>query len=419
MTWVTADAPTREELSACVQCGLCLPACPTFRLTGMETASPRGRLSAMSAVAAGVIDLDATFDETMSFCLQCRACEAVCPSLVPFGRAMEGARAELSAQRPQGRRIRQIVLGRGLASRGVVGVATAGAAMIQRTGWWWLVPRRMRGGLAGLRKVPVRPPTHVGMVRPPKGPQRGTAALLSGCVMDPWFGAVHDATIDLLAAAGYAVTVPEGQTCCGALAAHDGAAEAAHRLAEQNVNAFKGFDVVVVNSAGCGAHLKQYGHWASTAGAELGDRVRDVTEVVADSIDAGLLPDLDTGRGSVAVQDPCHLRHAQRITSQPRRVLQAAGYDLIELSDDGLCCGAAGVYSVLRPDTSAELGRRKTAQILATGSTVVATANPGCEIQLRSHLPRWAEIRHPVELYHRALLESVEDGGPKPGSGGR
>ena len=227
------------------------------------------------------------------------------------------------------------------------------------------------------------------MVRPPKGPQRGTAALLSGCVMDPWFGAVHDATIDLLAAAGYAVTVPEGQTCCGALAAHDGAAEAAHRLAEQNVNAFKGFDVVVVNSAGCGAHLKQYGHWASTAGAELGDRVRDVTEVVADSIDAGLLPDLDTGRGSVAVQDPCHLRHAQRMTSQPRRVLQAAGYDLIELSDDGLCCGAAGVYSVLRPDTSAELGRRKTAEILATGSTVVATANPGCEIQLRSHLPRW------------------------------
>jgi glycolate oxidase iron-sulfur subunit len=245
------------------------------------------------------------------------------------------------------------------------------------------------------------------MVRPPTGRQRGTAALLAGCVMDPWFGAVHDATIGLLAAAGYAVIVPEGQTCCGALAAHDGAAEAAHRLAEQNVAAFEGFDVIVVNSAGCGAHLKQYGHWAGSAGGELGSRVRDVTEIVATAIDDGYLPELDAGRGSVAVQDPCHLRHAQRITAQPRRVLEAAGYDPVELDDDGMCCGAAGVYSLLRPDTSAELGRRKAAQILATGSTVVATANPGCEIQLRSHLPQWAQIRHPVELYHRALIESA------------
>jgi glycolate oxidase iron-sulfur subunit len=320
---------------------------------------------------------------------------------------MEGARAELSAQRPQGRRIRQLILGKGLASRRVVDAATAGAAVIQRTGWWWLVPRRLRAGLTGLRKVPMRRSTRLGTVHPAVGPERGAAALLAGCVMDPWFGAVHDATVDLLAAAGYSVTVPESQTCCGALAAHDGAADAAHRLAERNVSAFEGFDVVVVNSAGCGAHLKQYGHWAGTAGAELGSRVRDVTEVLAMSIEEGRLPVLEHDRGAVAVQDPCHLRHAQRITLQPRRVLEAAGYDPVELGDDGLCCGAAGVYSVLRPATSAELGRRKAAQILATGSTVVATANPGCEIQLRSHLPRWADIRHPVELYYRALTEAA------------
>ena len=164
--------------------------------------------------------------------------------------------------------------------------------------------------------------------------------------------------------------------------------------------------MVVVNSAGCGAHLKQYGHWAGGAGGELGNRC-DVTEVVAAAIDDGYLPELDGGRGSVAVQDPCHLQHAQRITAQPRRVLEAAGYDPVELGDDGMCRGRPASTASPGPDTSAELGRRKTAQILATGSTVVATANPGVRDPAPVPSPQWAQIRHPVELYHRALAESA------------
>ncbi len=401
MGWVTPHAPTRAELDACVQCGLCLPYCPTFRLTGDETASPRGRLTAMAAVQDGVATVDGVFEEMMGFCLQCRACEAVCPSLVPFGRAMEGARAEVAAQRPTvGRRLRHAGLGL-LGSRVAVKLATLGAAVAQRVHAERWLPRPVARGLAGLRRLPLRPATVVGGDWPAAGAQVGVAGLLAGCVMDPWFLDVHVATIELLRLAGYRVVAPVAQTCCGALAAHDGAAVQASVLAERNAGAFAGCDVVVTDSAGCGAHLK-----------DLGLPAVDVTEVVAAAIAAGRLPTLPPQEEAVAIQDPCHLRHAQRITTQPRAVLQAAGYDVTETDPAGLCCGAAGIYSLLRPAPSAELGARKAAQVVATGARIVASANPGCEMQLRSHLGAGYRVAHPVELYAEARRRAAAVANP-------
>ncbi len=400
MGWVTSEAPTTAELDSCVSCGLCLPVCPTFRLTGDETASPRGRLNAMSAVADGLAEVDGVFADIMGFCLQCRACEVVCPSLVPFGRAMEGARAEITEQLPStGRRFRHFLLGRLLGMRRSVGLVTKLISLAQL-----LRLHRLRMGplkrLAGLRRIPFNRRRYTGRKWAGEDPDKGTAALLTGCVMEPWFGPVHEATVGVLRRAGYVVEAPTGQTCCGALAAHDGAAGPARNLAAVNVAAFEGYDLVVVNSAGCGAHLKDYGNWGGT---DLAEATRDVTEVVAGLIAAGDLPTLPPNGERVAVQDPCHLAHAQRISEEPRKILEAAGYETVDVDPNGWCCGAAGAYVLLHSETAGELGALKAEQVEETGARVVASANPGCEMQLRSHLAGGYRVAHPIELYWEAL----------------
>ena len=400
MAWVTGDAPTTAELDSCVSCGLCLPHCPTYRLTGDETASPRGRLAAMSAVADGLADVDEVFAGVMGFCLQCRACEVVCPSMVPFGRAMEGARSEITAQLPsRKRRRRHFLVGRLLGMRRVLSLGSRAIAVAQRLG----LPRVGLGPmkrLRGLRRLPLRGKRFSGREWLGADPPRGTAVLLTGCVMEPWFGPVHESTVAVLRRAGYVVEAPAEQTCCGALAAHDGAATQAHALASANVAALADAELIVVNSAGCGAHLKDYGNWGSS---EVAAATRDVTEVVARLIDDGELPALPPNGEQVAMQDPCHLRHAQRITHEPRRIVEAAGYETVEVDPNGWCCGAAGSYTLVHPETSAELGALKAEQVRATSARVVASANPGCEIQLRSHLGKGYRVAHPVELYWEAL----------------
>lgn len=401
MGWETSHAPRQAELDGCVTCGLCLPHCPTFRLTGSESASPRGRLAAMAAVASGVAEVDERFEEVMGLCLQCRACEPVCPSVVPFGRAMEGARAEIAAQRPnRRRRTRAWILGRALASPTLVRMATMAAAIGQRLQIHKL-PSRLLSRTAGLRRLPLRGRSRVGQSHPAVEPSVGSAALLAGCVQDAWFGAVNDAAVELLVAAGYDVTVPAGQTCCGALAAHDGAVAATERLAESNVRSFAGYDLVVATAAGCSAHLAGYSEWAAD-GAGLAARTRDITVVVAAAIADGRLPTLPAKNRSVAMQDPCHLRHAQRVIGETRDIVTAAGYTPVEIDDKGLCCGAAGAYVLSQPATSDELGSLKADQVRASGSTLVASANPGCEMQLRSNLGSGFEVRHPIELYAEA-----------------
>jgi glycolate oxidase iron-sulfur subunit len=319
---------------------------------------------------------------------------------------MEGARAEVAAQVPDPRRrFRHLVLGRVLASPALLRLGTVLLRWAQRLHLGALLPRRLARPLRGLRPLSASR-TRRGTLRGTG--ERGTAAVLVGCVSETWFPDVTDTAIELAERAGYRVVVPSRQTCCGALAAHDGAAAAARRLAERNIAAFAGADLVVATAAGCSAHLAGYGHWAD-GGDDLARRSVDVTILVARLIGEGALPWLGGERGEVAVQDPCHLRHAQREVVAPRHILRAAGYRPVDVDPTGMCCGAAGIYSLRYPATSAELGRRKAREVTATGATVVASANPGCEMQLRQHLPAGYRVVHPIELYLEALLTTRRD----------
>ena len=264
-------------------------------------------------------------------------------------------------------------------------------------------PGRLSRVARGIRPLRGRPGPTVG--HSGGSGESGTLALLAGCIQDQWFRPVNHAAIRLLEMAGYRVEVPTAQTCCGALAAHDGKAAEAGRLADRNVGAFGGYDMVVATAAGCSAHLAGYDHWAD-GGDTIANGSLDVTVAVARAIEEGRLPRLDRDRGSIAIQDPCHLRHGQRVTTEPRTILEAAGYEVVEIDDVAFCCGAAGIYTVLEPEASAALGNQKADQVRSTGVTRVASANPGCEMQLRSHLESEFEIAHPIEWY----LKAVDDG---------
>jgi glycolate oxidase iron-sulfur subunit len=362
----------------------------------------------MKAVHNGILEVDDSFQGVIDFCLGCRACEPVCPGMVPYGRALEGARAEIAEQRPGlGHRMRSLLLGRVIGSRGSLRFGSSALRAAQATRATTLAPSRFRGLAAGIRPLGGRPRPTLG--HSGGSGEAGKVAVLAGCIQDEWFRPVNHAAITLLEMAGYRVEVPEGQTCCGALAAHDGKADAARALARRNVPVFAGYDQVVVTSAGCSAHVREYGHWA-TNGGEIGDRALDVTVAVARAIEAGLLPRLAARSGDIAIQDPCHLRHAQRVTAEPRSILEAGGFDVVEIDPAGMCCGAAGLYSLLQPEASAELGNRKAAQIRSTGVTRVASANPGCEMQLRSALGAGHEIAHPIEWYLNALIDTGDTG---------
>jgi glycolate oxidase iron-sulfur subunit len=402
MAWVTDFAPTTVELNACIDCGLCLPVCPTFRVTGDESASPRGRIAAMRAIDNGLVGVDERLAEVMDLCLQCRACEVACPSLVQFGRLMEGARAEVTAQVPDWRTVAtRTVFGRAVASRSMIVMLSWLVGVAQRTHLIAALPGTAKKASA-LRRVPLPVPSTKGREWLPEGEPVGTVAFLAGCVMDQWFSDVHVAVIQVLRTAGYRVVAPPDQTCCGALAAHEGAAYDAAKLAAQNVEAFSGYDLVVVDSAGCSAHMKGYDHWAE-GGADLASRVVDANELIAALIDDGSLPTISGDRSPIAIQEPCHLRQAQRIIDEPKTILKASGHDPIEIDPAGMCCGAAGAYQLSQPEMSEELGRQKSAQIEATGLTRVASANPGCEMQLRTFLDEGVEVVHPIEVYWDSL----------------
>lgn len=349
----------------------------------------------MSAVSAGVVEVDESFAGVLDFCLGCRACEPVCPGLVPYGRTLEGTRAEIDAQLPGRARRNRWALGTALGSRGLMRLGGVGLSLAQTLGLTRLAPSKYRRITSGLRRLRGRPASSVGYVGGPG--DSGTVGLLAGCIQDEWFRPVNQAAIALLERAGYTVAVPERQTCCGALAAHDGKAEAAEQYMYRNADAFGGYDMMVATSAGCSAHLADYrwmGHQPETM---------DITVAVARAIEAGLLPTIGGDNGSIAIQDPCHLRHAQRVVDEPRSILTAAGYQVVETDEAGLCCGAAGMYTVLQPVASGQLGNQKADQVRATGLTRVASANPGCEMQLRSHLGTDYEIKHPIEWYLAAV----------------
>lgn len=407
MAWATDHPPVAADVDSCVTCGLCLPVCPTFRLTGDESASPRGRLAAIAAVGEGLAVVDGRFDDVTSFCLQCRACETACPSMVPYGEIIEAARAEAVAQIPtRSSRLRGIIVGRVLAMPWILRLASIAIATLQRVRLLRLLPI-VGPSARGLRRIPLPlPSARGGSWGPSAGPQ---ASLFVGCVADPWFSTTHRASIELLVAAGYRVEADRDQTCCGALAAHGGHLDESRRLGARNINALGSAELIVTDVAGCGAHLKGYGSYG-VDGAALSQRVRDITEVVWAAIEDGSLPRLPPNGEVVAVQDACHLEHGQGITKEPLLILEAAGYDVVEADPGGLCCGAAGVYQLEYPETSIELGEAKATKLRATGTALVASANAGCEMQLRRSLGGGFAVAHPVEFYWEAWSATRQDG---------
>ena len=386
--------PAEADIGQCVACGLCLPHCPTFRITGRETASPRGRIAAMRAVVEDGAPIDASFLTMMDECLACRACETACPSGVPYGRMIEAARAMAEPMRPlRGRLIRKVGLGWALPRRWVVRTMAVGLGVTQALQLDRILPARLTAATptVSLRELRTPIPAELG-----SGP---TAALLTGCVMSVAYRPVHRATMRLLADAGFRATAPAQGGCCGALAAHYGQPEAAQRMARQRIPEFESADVIVVNSAGCSAHMKAYGElladdpaWAVRAERVAG-RVRDLLEIELRPVCRTL--------GRVTVHDACHHLHAQRIGPQLRDLLRAGGAECVEVADAGRCCGAAGLYSVTEPELSAELRVAKARAIDDAGAPIVAVANPGCAAQITAGL---REIGSTVEVVHPAEL---------------
>ncbi|MCY3954317.1 MAG: (Fe-S)-binding protein [bacterium] len=378
-----------DELASCVACGLCLPHCPTFVITGRDTESPRGRIALMRAVQIEGAPITHEVLRSMETCVQCLGCETACPSGVPFGHLMEGTRATLAAAgriTPWWQRL-------GLRLLRHRRLLLAGSSLLAVAGRLRLLPMRRLG-------LPARLPLRRGRHRT-SGPD---VWLFTGCVMDAWQRHTHRAVQRVLEAAGVGVTPTAGAApCCGALHTHAGLEADAAAIARQVIAGLSGDDrPVLADSAGCGAAMKHYGRLLGTpeAGA-FAARVFDVHEWLADRLDVLL-----DGRPAeplaltVALQDPCHLRHAQRSHESVPVVLRPFVRELVMLDDDGLCCGAGGAYSMLEPELAIAIRARKTAAVERSGASVVASANPGCSLHLAA---AGLDVRHPLELVAQAL----------------
>jgi glycolate oxidase iron-sulfur subunit len=415
------DVPEPDLLRACVHCGMCLASCPTYRITGQEMSSPRGRLWMMNAVAEGRMELlDPVFDEQMYQCLNCRACEAVCPSGVQYGPLVEASRAQLEQhrRRPIWQRAgRKLALGWLFGEAGRMRGFVGTVRLYQRSGLSWLARKTKIVNLLGMQDLEAMlPPVSKKFLVPgeeswsPANPVR-SVQLFNGCIMGTVFADTNRATARVLAHNGASVGVPATQQCCGALQVHSGQMEEARTLARRNIEAFEasGADAIIVNAAGCGAALKEYGHllkdepaFADRAKA-FSARVRDITEYLA-TIE--LTKPTKRVERVVTYQEPCHLAHAQRITVPPRTLLgQIDGLELVEMRESSLCCGSAGVYNLIRRQMADDLGDRKAKNAMDTGAVDVITANPGCAMQLRTTLARngsSARVRHIADVLDEA-----------------
>ncbi|HEY5340890.1 MAG TPA: (Fe-S)-binding protein, partial [Candidatus Aquilonibacter sp.] len=389
---------TMTGYEACVRCGLCLPSCPTYVETLTETSGPRGRIALIKAVDQGDLDLlSPGFVEQMSQCLDCRACEAVCPSGVPYGSMLEEMRARIEhasapSRPPLARGMRALLLDWLFARPQRLRTVARLLRFAQRSG---LMHVAALAGLGDAAKLAPQIPDRFFIASDQRydvSNAAGTALLHAGCVMHVAFPNVHEATIRMLNRAGLRVVVPRAQGCCGAIAIHAGEDDFARALAKVNIAAFErsGADVYVVNAAGCGSALKEYGTlladdpaWHARASA-FASRVRDITEVL-DAMD--LAPPASKLELHVTYQEPCHLVHAQRVSAAPRRLLaKIPGLTLIEMNESAMCCGSAGIYNLTEPEMAQRLQQRKIANIEATGAPIVVTANPGCALQVAAGL---------------------------------
>ena len=444
-----ADIPDSNVINTCVHCGLCLPTCPTYRMTGSELASPRGRIYLMKGVTEGRISMtDDTFVEQMGLCLNCRACEAACPSGVMYGGILEASRAQLQRVKEEGikeqglkeasspahpssfnlqpslkmglveRSLRRVVFGSLFKNMAMFRTFSWTMKAYQKTGLQSLAHKlgvlrlmKMEDAERMLPRISEQFTVPKGQIYKAEGERKYTVALLCGCIMSTAFAQVHEATIRVLNKNGCDVLLPQGQGCCGALHVHGGDLDGGRELARRNIEAFEKqgltkLDAIIVNAAGCGSTMKEYGHllhddtqWQARAEAFVA-KVRDVHEFLA-SIELNR-KDLKPLNIKVTYQEPCHMAHAQRLTAQPRKLLKAIPQlQLVEMFESAMCCGSAGIYNLTQPEMAADLGARKIDNALATGAHVIATGNPGCALQLAAELKKRGkevQVRYIVEL---------------------
>jgi glycolate oxidase iron-sulfur subunit len=398
-------APEIALIDDCVHCGFCLPACPTYVLWGEEMDSPRGRIYMMKKSAQGEAPLDQRFGLHMDNCLGCMACMTACPSGVQYNKLIEDTRAQVERNIPRStsdslfrkllfatfpyvRRLRLLALPMLIYQR------TGLQKLLRASGLLRLLPKRLLQMESLLPRVPIGFMQSLPAKVSPVAAPRRRVGMLSGCVQQVFFQHVNQATARVLAAEGCEVIIPQAQECCGALMLHSGLDEQASALARRMIATFEKarVDTIVINAAGCGSSMKEYGHllrddpeWAARA-AEFSAKCKDISEILCE------LPARSPRHAlpmRVAYHDACHLRHAQAIHAEPRRLLATIpGLEVAEIEESTLCCGSAGVYNLLHPEPANQLGDRKVENLLATKAEAVISANPGCLLQLMSGLRR-------------------------------
>ena len=417
------DSPAEEDLYKCVHCGFCLQACPTYVQTGLETESPRGRIALMKAVNEGRLEITPTVVSHWDLCIQCRACEVACPSGVPYGRLIEATMTEVERYRKPGlvaRAIAWMLLKQVLPKQRRLAILVTGLRLYQRTGLQALV--RKTGLLRLLSKSVAElersSPTISGgyfkargQVVSAIGEKKARVGLLSGCVMPLVHGPEMDAVTRVLARNGCEVVVTSGQACCGAINTHVGDLDTAREMARRNIDAFLAdeVDAVVNASAGCGVRLKEYDHLLeddpeySEKAVRFSNMVKDVHEFL---VELPFVPPLGRVERRVTYQDSCHLSHAQRITEAPRALLRSIpGLELVEMEGSTQCCGAGGTYTITQREMSLRLLESKMQAAADTGAEIIATANPGCVIQLQYGARRrgaTTRVRYVAELLDEA-----------------
>ena len=411
-------APDADLLGQCVHCGFCLTTCPTYDLGRVEMDSPRGRLALMAEGLEPGSRLTPEMVEHFDSCLGCMACVTACPSGVQYDKLIQDTRAQV--ERHHRRPLRERML-----RRSTFALFTHPGRLRATVPLIWLarvlrldrIAERLPSGsrLRGALALAPSPPLSAAVTRLPqrftaRGEARGRVGLLQGCVQRVLFAGVNRATAEVLAAEGFDVHAPRLPRCCGALQLHSGDELPAKALAKETITAFEDCEFVVANAAGCGSALKDYAHllrdepgWADRA-AEFSSRVRDVSELLAEQ---GTRSQRHPVPLAVAYHDACHLAHAQGIREAPRRLLgEIPGLELAEPADWSTCCGSAGIYNLMRPETADELGRRKVSNLLDTGARVVAAANPGCALQIEAQSRQAGDpirVMHPIELIHLSL----------------
>ncbi len=412
-------APEPDLIADCVHCGFCLPTCPTYVLWGEEMDSPRGRIVLMKE---GHEEISAPMVDHLDTCLGCMACVTACPSGVQYDKLIEDARPQIERnfERSADDRAHRRLIFELFTHPGRMRALAPGAAVAQKLGLPRLARRprvrKLAPRLAGMIAMTPEASVRRTLTRLPtkfeaEGEKRGTVALLQGCVQRVFFGHVNEATARVLAAEGFEVHVPREPRCCGALPLHAGDDPDARELAKATIEALEDYETVVVNAAGCGSAMRDYGHvlrddpeWADRA-ARFSERVRDVSEFLAE---AGPRADRRPVELRVAYHDACHLAHAQGVREQPRELLRGIpGLELLEPDEWQICCGSAGIYNLVKPEPAAELGERKARNLLDTGAEAIAAGNPGCALQITAHtgrLGRPLPVLHPMELLARSIV---------------